>query len=485
MVAATLLLACASLGQPVAPGTATAAHGVADITAAEIAGIPRAEYEARRAALARLVGDGLVIAFGSVEPAADYIEFAQNANFHYLTGIDEPDAILVMAIRGGTANSTVFVQERDPAREVWVGRRLGVSGAASLTGLQARAVAAFRPTLDSLLSRATRVLIVSGNDIPNAFLSPADQLERELRGRSGIAVTDGNAMLGDLRGRKSATELALIRHAVAITTQAHTAAARVTAPGRHEFELEAALEHTFRTVGAERPAFASIVASGPNSTVLHYQRNDRRMNAGDLVVIDIGASWRGYAGDVTRTLPVSGRFTPEQRAIYQLVRDAQAAAGRVALVGSPAGAMNTAAVNVLSAGLARLGLIEALDASYDCTITGEQCPQYRLYYMHGLGHAIGLDVHDPGTSGVQPGILAAGDVFSIEPGVYVRRNLLEIIPDTPRNRALKERIRSAVERYADIGVRIEDDYVVTPTGLERLSLGPREIAEIEALMRTP
>jgi Xaa-Pro aminopeptidase len=479
------LLACASVALPGASRTSAAARGAPDTTAAEIAGIPRAEYEARRAALARLVGDGLVIAFGSAEPAADYIEFAQNANFHYLTGVDEPDAILVMAIRGGTANGTLFVQERDPAREVWLGRRLGVNGAASLTGLHGRPVAAFRPMLDSLLAGGARALLVSGGDVPETFLSPADQLERELRARSGITITDGNALLRDLRGRKSAAELALIRHAVAITTQAHTAAARVTAPGRSEFELEAALEHTFRAAGAERPAFASIVGSGPNSTVLHYWRNDRRMNAGDLVVIDIGASWRGYAGDVTRTLPVSGRFTTEQRQIYQLVRDAQAAAERVAVAGSPASAMNAAAVNVLSAGLAGLGLIEAPDATYDCAASGEQCPQFRLYYMHGLGHAIGLDVHDPGTSGVQPGILAPGDVFSIEPGVYVRRNLLDIIPDTPRNRALKNRIRAAVERYADIGVRIEDDYVVTPTGLERISTGPREIEEIEALLRAP
>jgi Xaa-Pro aminopeptidase len=482
---AAALLACASVALPGASGTSAAAHGATDTTAAEIAGIPRAEYQARRAALTRLVSDGLVIAFGSAEPAADYIEFAQNAHFHYLTGVDEPDAMLVMAIRGGTANSTLFVQERDPAREVWLGRRLGVNGAASLTGLHARPVAAFHPMLDSLLAGTARVLIVSGTDVPETFLSPADQLERELRARPAITVADGNALLRDLRGRKSAAELALIRHAVAITTQAHTAAARVTAPGRSEFELEAALEHTFRAAGAERPAFASIVGSGPNSTVLHYWRNSRRMNAGDLVVIDIGASWRGYAGDVTRTLPVSGRFTPEQRQIYQLVRDAQAAAERVAVAGSPASAMNTAAVNVLSAGLAGLGLIEAPDASYDCTASGEQCPQFRLYYMHGLGHAIGLDVHDPGTSGVQPGILAVGDVFSIEPGVYVRRNLLDIIPDTPRNRALKDRIRAAVERYADIGVRIEDDFVVTPSGLERISTGPREIDEIEAVMRTP
>jgi Xaa-Pro aminopeptidase len=146
--------------------------------------------------------------------------------------------------------------------------------------------------------------------------------------------------------------------------------------------------------------------------------------------------------------------------------------------------MNDSASATLAAGLARLGLIESPAATYDCEAGGTrgQCPQLRLYYMHGLGHAIGLDVHDPGTSGVQAGQLRPGDVFSIEPGVYVRRNLLQIIPDTPRNRTLKETIRAAVERYADIGVRIEDDYLVAAAGLERLSTGPREIAEIEALL---
>ena len=206
------------------------------------------------------------------------------------------------------------------------------------------------------------------------------------------------------------------------------------------------------------------------------------MQAGDVVVVDIGASWRGYAGDVTRTYPVSGRFTAEQREIYQIVRDAQAAAETAAVIGAPAGAMTAAAEGVLAAGLARLGLIESPNATYDCSTGAGACQQFRLYYMHSLGHGIGLDVHDPGTapnaaSSNVP--LAPGDAFSIEPGIYVRRHLLEVIPETPRNAQFKARIRDAVARYGDIGVRIEDDYIVTAAGVEWISRAPREIAEIE------
>jgi Xaa-Pro aminopeptidase len=208
------------------------------------------------------------------------------------------------------------------------------------------------------------------------------------------------------------------------------------------------------------------------------------MRAGDVVVMDIGASYRGYSADVTRTVPVSGTFTPEQRAIYEIVRNAQAAAEGEAKVGADALLMTRAAVQTLAAGLARLGLIEAADATYDCSVRGEstQCPQLQLFYMHGLGHGIGLDVHDP-EQYYYTRRLEAGSAFTIEPGIYVREHVLETLSDTPRNRQVLEKLRAAVAKYANIGIRIEDDYIVTENGVEWISRAPREIEEVEAAMR--
>jgi Xaa-Pro aminopeptidase len=206
------------------------------------------------------------------------------------------------------------------------------------------------------------------------------------------------------------------------------------------------------------------------------------MEAGDLVVIDIGASWAGYAADVTRTLPVSGRFTREQRAVYDIVRAAQRGAERAAAPGAPWTAVATAARDTIAQGLARLGLVDSATATYDCGASGgRQCPQWSLYYMHGLGHGIGLEVHDPDQA-VGMGVIAEGSAFTLEPGIYVRAQLLDILPDTPANRALASRIGGAVRRYANVGVRIEDDYLVTARGVEWVSRAPREADEVEAAM---
>ncbi|CAN5612609.1 aminopeptidase P N-terminal domain-containing protein [soil metagenome] len=436
--------------------------------------IPETEYAQRRAAVADLMIDGFMVVPGAPEPERDYTGFAQDPNFFYLTGVDEPGAALVLVKHGGTVTSTLFVQPRDPAREVWSGYRLGLEGATARTGLATRAVAGMNAFLDSLAGTQRLAYLPRGRSATLASLTR----------RPGLEVRDADPLLRGLRGTKSPAELDLIRKAIAITVDAHNLALRAISPGMNEFEVEALIEYTFRRNGADRSAFASIVGSGPNSTILHYNRNDRFMNAGELLVMDVGASYRGYAADVTRTVPVSGKFSPEQRAVYQLVRDAQAAGERAAQPGTSSLAMNAAVDSVIKHGLAALGLIESPDAVYDC---GDErvapCPQFRLYYMHGLGHAIGLDVHDPGTSGIQPGRLSAGDAFSIEPGVYVRADLLNIIPPSPRNDAMKTRIASAVWHYANIGVRIEDDYIVTEAGVEWVSRAPREIAEIEAAMR--
>jgi Xaa-Pro aminopeptidase len=464
--------------------------------------ITEAEYATRRAALAARMSDGVLVAFGAAEPVHDYMHFEQAPSFLYLTGIREPGAALVITKRGGRVTTTLFVEPNDPAREVWSGSRAGLAGMARRTGLATRRSSELRPALDSLAAAAGQLYVVGelraewSGGTPDAGVPdggvPADQAVVDVlrRGRPQLRVTDANGLVERLRGKKSPAELALIRKSVEITVEAQREAITLVEPGMNEFEVQALIEYTFRRNGADRPSFATIVGSGPNSTTLHYNADDRFMEAGDLLVMDVGASYRGYAADVTRTVPVSGTFTPAQREVYQLVRDAQAAAERQAKLGARASLMADSSTAVLAAGLARLGLIESPGATYDCGEGGgtgpaaQQCPQYQLYYMHGLGHGIGLEVHDPdqyyATGRIEP-----GSAFTIEPGVYVRGNLLDILPKTARNAALAAKIRPAAEKYRNVGVRIEDDYVATESGVEWISRVPRELDEVEALMRQP
>jgi len=242
----------------------------------------------------------------------------------------------------------------------------------------------------------------------------------------------------------------------------------------NEFEIEALIEYHFRRYGAKRPGFASIVGSGPNSTTLHYNADDRFMEDGDMLVMDVGAAYEYYSTDITRSIPVSGEFSPAQREIYEIVLAAQLAAEDVAReTGISWRAVSEAASRVLAEGLASLGLIEAPDA----TLPNGR-PQLSLFYMHGLGHGIGLDVHDPNRRTVEP-----GNAFTIEPGLYIREDALDRIGEGPEADALRDRLRPAVMKYRDIGVRIEDAYAYTDRGLERLSaLIPRSIEEVESTM---
>jgi len=462
------------------------------VAAAQLrAQIPQAEYAQRRAALAAKIQDGVLLAIGSQEPAQDYLSFYQNESFMYLTGYNEPNAALVMRKRGGQTTATLFVEEKDAAAEVWTGKRFGPEGATKAAGIDARPVAQLRPVLDSLLNSAMQLYVVGNVQLggrqgdEQRVLSPDDQFVRTIAAEHpSVKVSSANMQVLTLRGAKSPAELDLIRKAVAITVDAQGEAMRAIEPGMYEFEIQSLIEYTFRRNGAGRPSFSTIVGSGPNSTTLHYNADDRQMNAGEVVVMDIGASYRGYAADVTRTVPINGTFTPEQRAIYQVVRDAQAAAERQAKPGARAQVMSDSASAVLAAGLTRLGLIESPTATYDCGSAQQrqQCPQLELYYMHGLGHGIGLEVHDPDQF-YFTGTLAAGSAFTIEPGIYVRENLVEILPKTQRNDALIAKLRPAVTKFRNIGVRIEDDYLITDQGLEWISRAPREANEVEALMR--
>jgi len=452
---------------------------------------PASEYAQRRSALLAQIPDGIVVALGAHEPVQDYLSFYQTPSFNYLTGFLEPDAVLVMTKSGGATASTLFVEPRIPAREVWVGARLGVEAARQRTGLSTRDVGEWPAVLDSLASARIPLYVIGdfpADDVGAAgALTPDQQVVAALRRRHPeLVVKNATPNVEQLRAVKSAGEIALIRAAADITARAQRAAMLALEPGLNEFEIQALIEYVFRRNGAERPSFASIVGSGPNATTLHYNADDRFIERGDLVVMDIGASYKGYAADVTRTIPAGGVFSPRQRAIYQIVRDAQAAAESQAKLGAPAHLMSDTASAILAAGLTRLGLIESPTATYDCDFGGQvsQCPQLQLYYMHGLGHGIGLEVHDP-EQYYYTQTIAAGSAFTIEPGIYVRADVLDVLARTPRNAALVAKLRPVVEQYRNIGVRIEDDYVATPAGVEWISRAPRELAEIESLMKLP
>jgi len=454
--------------------------------------IPVQEYAARRDSLAARIDSGVVVAFGARNPVG-FARPAQLPAFRYLTGFLEPDAAFVMVVRGGKARGTLFTESRDPRRALYDGFPPDSSAIARQVGVAARSLPALTPMLDSLAARGLPFYAL--RDFESSDYASQDSLTRGASfmrsfsaSHDGLEWHNAHPILDSLRTRKSPAELAMLRRAIANTVEGLKEAMREIRPGMWEYEVEALLEAAFRRTGGDGPAFVSIIGSGPNSTQYHYNANNRRMLAGETVVMDVGAGYGGYAADVTRTVPVSGRFTPEQGAVYQIVREAQAAAERTVKPGSTYEAWREAARVVVARGIARLGLTEGVDATFDppwadqCETNPVACTQSFLYMAHGLGHGIGLEVHDRPHPWYGPGTFATGDVFTIEPGIYISTRLLDILPDTPKNRAMIAKVRRNVGRYQNVGIRIEDDYVVTRTGLEWLSRAPRELAEVEAEM---
>jgi Xaa-Pro aminopeptidase len=457
-------------------------------------GIAPAEYAARRDSLAARIGTGVVLAFGAAEPVTDLAPFRQLPAFEYLTGFREPDAAFLLVARGGRpAYAMLFQARKDPRMVLYTGFPADSARLVSTLGLGVRFLDTLRPTLDSFLGAGVTLWEI--RDYATRDAVQADSLTRGrlfvagvLREHPGASVRNAHPVMDSLMVPKSPAEQALLRRAAEITVEGQKAAMRAVAPGQREAVAQAAAEYVFRVQG-DGPSFGSIVGSGPNSTSYHYRENDRVMRAGEVVVMDMGALYQDYAADMTRTVPVGGHFTADQRAIYQLVRDAQAAAEKLVRPGAPVGDGSNAVRDVEAAGLAKLGLVESPDATFDppwpanCAGGSVQCRQSYLYMAHGLGHGIGLEVHDAGGYSYSPtGIFQEGEVFTIEPGIYISTQLLDMLPDTPKNRAFIAKVRPAVERFNNIGVRIEDDYIVGRGGAEWITRGPREVAEVEALM---
>ena len=455
--------------------------------------IPESEFAARRDSLARRIDSGVVIAFGGRTLVNDFGTFHQLPAFHYLTNFDEPDAAMIMVVRGGKGSTTLFLTPAEPRSAFYYGWRPDSAAVRRIHNLNARSFSSLVAVADSLA--ATGLPFHTLDDFEDADFSRADSLTRgrvfvrALASRhAGLAVKDAQPVVDQLRARKSAAELALLRKAAEISSEGHRAVLLAPVPS-HEYELQAVLEYNFTRLGGSRPAYGSIVGSGVNGTQLHYMKDRGVTKPGDVVVMDAATEYEGYAADITRTIPVSGTFTKEQRAIYQLVRDAQAAAERNSKPGMLASAAQDSSVVVRTKGLAALGLIESETATFDppwqanCDRTPMVCRQANFWMIHGISHGLGLAVHDPAQFSFGDRTYKIGDAFTIEPGIYISTRMLDALPDTPKNRAFIAKVKPMVVKYENTGVRIEDDYVITERGLERISSAPREIAEIEALMK--
>ena len=423
----------------------------------------------------------------------DY-EYRQDSNLYYLTGMTQDETMLVLMPGNATRREILFVRDRDPVREHWQGRLMSRDQAAAHSGV--RTVLSnrdFEPFVAAMLSRrpfgqvddteaAAFFQALEGGSARVAFaldaggaadpLTPAQDLARRVRERYvGFQTIDTSSHLVDLRLVKTPYERALLIRSVEISNEAQMAGMLAAKPGAYEYEVEAAIEAVHRARGAATQSYPSIVGSGPNATILHYNDSTRQMQAGELLLVDAASAYEYMAADITRTYPVSGRFSDVQKDLYALVLEAQEAGIEAARPGATLVEIHNRTVEVIKAGLLRLGLIT--DAAGD---------QYRMWYTHGACHYLGIDVHDVGDRR-RP--LVPGMAFVIEPGVYIRQSALDALPHTPENQALIERLQPAVDKYLDIGVRIEDAFLLEEAGLRRMTAGlPRTIAEVEAFMQT-
>ncbi len=469
------------------------------------------ELATRRQKVAQKIGaNGMLILF-STEPKiytndVDY-EFRQENNLYYLTNLKQKNATLVLQPGNSQSPEILFLPRRDPRNETWNGYMYSPQDALKISGVREiwansefepfvkalKEKQPYQPKPENILLRQKENSHASSSTNNEAFfkaaqegsaslylLNESDADKREFGQElkfvetwksyvNGISVKDASSIFGDLRLRKSALELRYLQHAIDITTEAFGRAMGFVNQAKWEYEVEAEVEYTFKRRNADYWGYPSIVGCGLNATTLHYQESQGQIKKGDLLLMDVGAEYEHYTADVTRTFPVSGKFTPEQAAIYQIVYDAQEAAARATKPGNTINDLNKAATEVIKEGLFKYGLI-----------TDKNSQQYRIWFMHGTSHWLGMNVHDVGDyySKFEPGM-----VFTNEPGIYIRPDALDYLPKTEANEKFIAAVRPAFEKYKNIGVRIEDDLLVTETGCEWMTKNlPRTITEIEGLI---
>lgn len=451
------------------------------------------ELKARRERVAAAMPDGSMLILLSADQKlytndVNYV-FRQENNLYYLTALGQDGVRLVMVKTAAGVKSYVFLPKRNPQFETWNGRMLSNEEAERLSGISEVVDAAKWDSFTAALKEKKAFDAGDGIGIAppgGVFLLQGNEREygkeaalaKEL---GGYTVSNASPVFAKLRLIKSPYEIKLLQHAIDITTEAIGRSMGMAGRAGWEYEVQAEVEYTFRRRNADFWGYPSIVGCGPNATTLHYEESQGKVANGELLLMDVGAEYGHYTADVTRTFPVNGKFTKEQGDIYQIVYEAQEAAAATMRPGVSFGVTSRAAADVIEEGLLKLGLITAKGATYDAEFNGRtfKRPQYSLWYMHGWGHWLGMNVHDVGAYGN----FEAGMVTTNEPGIYIREDALDYLPDTPGNSELKAKIGRSFERYRNIGVRIEDDMLVTKDGVEWMTRNlPRSIKDVEAFV---
>ncbi len=427
-------------------------------------------FAERRQRFMERMGEGVALFFAASESTrsndTEY-KFRQDSYFHYLTGFGEPDAAALLIPGHPEHPFVMFVRPRDKEKETWNGRRAGPEGAKERYGADAAYTLDKLPEmLPQLLENTEKLYYGLGRrpDKDAQVMAALDALRAKVRQgvKAPSAVLDPASILNEMRLHKTPEELELMRQAAAISREAHIEAMRAITPGMHEYEVEAVIEYVFRRNGAAAPGYTTIAGSGVNATILHYVDNESVCREGELILVDAGAEYRGYSADITRTFPVGGKFTEAQREIYEIVLDAQVKAVEACRAGNPFDGVHDVALRALVEGLIRVGV---LSGAPEENIEKET---YKPYFMHRTSHWLGLDVHDVGDyrNGAAWRTLEPGMVLTVEPGLYFG----EFIEDCP-------------ERYRGIGIRIEDDVLITGGDPEVLTAGtPKTVAEVETTM---